>query len=474
MPEQIQRLEAEAHTRLELLNSQQQFNFGHSERERSALDLLQTGTIQSVGPELILGAIFDAIGFNAIPDKLFKEIVLARLVYPTSKLKTTEYVLQHCGREIGVDRIYRFLDRLNSLYEEQVETIAYNYSRRTLGELLVVFYDMTTLYFEAEDEDDLRRIGFSKDGKFQHPQIMIGLLVGRDGYPVSYDIFEGNTWEGTTLLPVMKRAQQRFELAKPIVVADSGLLSKENITLLINEGYEFIIGARIKNESSTLQERILQAAAPLKDQESILIEKPDGTRLIIDYSEKRARKDARNRDKGIARLTAQLRTGRLTKNSLNKRGYNKFLTIEGDVLVALDQKKIDRDKSWDGLKGYLTNSSRPTNEIIASYRQLWKIERAFRISKTDLRIRPIYHRKKERIEAHVCIAFVAYTIYKELERLLLQRNIPLSPRKALDLMKTIYQVNLHLPDSQRVCTQFVGISDQQRALLEMAVSLKNS
>jgi transposase len=331
---------------------------------------------------------------------------------------------------------------------------------------------MTTLYFEAEDEDDLRRIGFSKDGKFQHPQVMLGLLVGRDGYPISYDIFEGNTSEGRTLLPVIKRAQQRFDLAKPIVVADSGLLSKENVNLLIAEGYEFILGARIKNESRAIQEQIFKAAATLKDKESTVIEKSDGTRLVIDYSEKRAKKDASNRDKGISRLNAQISAGRLTKSSLNQRGYNKFLTIKGELLVGLDQQKIEQDKAWDGLKGYLTNSSRPTSEILASYRQLWKIERAFRISKTDLRIRPIYHRKKERIQAHICVAFVAYTIYKELERLLFQRSIPLSPRKALDLMKTIYQVTLHLPDSQRVHSQFVGISDLQRTLLELAVSLR--
>lgn len=471
-PKQIERLEAEAHTRLEALRPQLELNFGQTERERSALDLLHSGTIQSVGPELILGAIFDKIGFNTIPDDLFKEIVLARLVYPVSKLKTAEYVFQHCGRELDVHRIYRFLDRLNSRYQEQVETIAYNYSRSIVGELLVVFYDMTTLYFEAEDEDDLRRIGFSKDGKFQHPQVMLGLLVGRDGYPISYDIFEGNTSEGRTLLPVIKRAQQRFDLAKPIVVADSGLLSKENVNLLIAEGYEFILGARIKNESRAIQEQIFKAAATLKDKESTVIEKSDGTRLVIDYSEKRAKKDASNRDKGISRLNAQISAGRLTKSSLNQRGYNKFLTIKGELLVGLDQQKIEQDKAWDGLKGYLTNSSRPTSEILASYRQLWKIERAFRISKTDLRIRPIYHRKKERIQAHICVAFVAYTIYKELERLLFQRSIPLSPRKALDLMKTIYQVTLHLPDSQRVHSQFVGISDLQRTLLELAVSLR--
>jgi len=136
-------------------------------------------------------------------------------------------------------------------------------------------------------------------------------------------------------------------------VADSGLLSKENTKLLIAYGYEFILGARIKNESRAVQEQIFRVAATLKDKESTVIEKSDGNRLVIDYSEKRAKKDASNRDKGISRLNAQISTGRLTKSSLNKRGYNKFLTMKGELLVDLDPQKIEQDKAWDGLKRIL-------------------------------------------------------------------------------------------------------------------------
>jgi transposase len=383
------RLEAEAHASLRSLIPQQRLEFDISSREQAAIELLKTGTVKAVGPDLILGKIFDGIGFNKLPEPLFKEIVLARLVYPASKLRTTEYLLQHQGKDIGVDCIYRFLDRLESKYKKQAEEISYTYSKQTLGMLTVVFYDMTTLYFEAESEDDLRKVGFSKDGKFQHPQIMLGLLVGQDGYPLAYDIFEGNTFEGTTLLPILEKAQKRFNLLKPTVVADSALLSKGNIKLLTENGYKFIIGARIKNEACAVREQILKTASALKDNESFVIEKSDGTRLIVDYSEKRAKKDAHNREKGLDRLNKQIGSGKLTKGSLNSRGYNKFLTLEGDVTVTLNQSKVQQDAYWDGLKGYVTNSSHSPKEVIASYRQLWKIEKAFRISKTDLRIRRI-------------------------------------------------------------------------------------
>lgn len=465
--EGIRRLEAQAHSEMGALISQLQLNFGGSERELTALKLLDTGSVRAVGPELVLGNVFDRIGFNEIGDELFKDIVIARLVYPVSKLKTTEYLLQHRGKEVDVSRIYRFLDRLKSKYQERVEQIAYDYSKEILGEFVVVFYDMTTLYFEAEDEDDLRRIGFSKDGKFQHPQIMLGLLVGQDGYPVSYNIFEGNTFEGKTLLPMLQQAQKRFKLTKPIVVADSALLSRSNVEQLIKEGYDFVLGARIKNESTVVQEQILQATSAIKDHEWVVIEKPDGLQLIVDYSAKRAKKDSSNRDKGIARLKAKIGSGKLTKKSLNNRGYNRFLTMNGEINVLIDEQKIEQDKQWDGLKGYLTNSKKHPGCIIANYRQLWKIERAFRISKTDLRVRPIYHRKRTRIEAHVCVAFVAYTIYKELERLLIHRKIALSPAKAIELMKTIYQITIHLPDSKRIHTQFLNLTPQQKEILSL-------
>jgi len=166
--------------------------------------------IKVVGPELLLGKIFDSIGFSDIEDKLFRHIVLSRLVQPLSKLKTVDYLRRHQGIKLSVQSVYDSLDRLDERYKEQVEQIAFEHSKKILKTISVVFYDMTTLYFEAEDEDDLRKIGFSKDGKFQKPQIMLGLLVGEYGYPIGYEIFKGNTFEGHTLIPLIKSFQTRF------------------------------------------------------------------------------------------------------------------------------------------------------------------------------------------------------------------------------------------------------------------------
>ena len=426
-------------------------------------------SVENIGPELILGKIFEGIGLGKINEALFRHIVLARLTYPVSKLKTAEYLFQHRGISIDVSSIYRFLDRFYAQHKEKVEKIIYEYSKKILGNIQVVFYDMTTLYFEAEDEDDLRKIGFSKDGKFQCPQIMIGLLVGENGYPIGYEVFEGNTFEGKTILPVIRGIEKKYNLPKPIVVADSGLLSKSNINELEKDGYSFILGARIKNETEAMKRKILKKTKYLEEGKTARITKLDATRLIIGFSMKRARKDAYNREKGIQKLREKISGGHLTKAHINNRGYNKFLIVEGRTIsVSLDAAKIEADAEWDGLKGYVTNiSSLTDNEIIERYQHLWKIEKAFRISKTDLRIRPIFHRKEERIKAHLCIAFAAYAVYKELERLLDINKIGISPAKAIELSKTIFQITFLLPDSEKPISIFNKLSDLQKNLLNL-------
>jgi transposase len=436
------------------------------------VDTLANAHIRVIGPELILGSLFDRIGFNIFPDNLFRHLVISRLAYPGSKLKTIDYLQRYKSIFVSSDRIYRFLDELQSEYKERVEKISFEHTKKILnGHITVIFYDMTTLYFEAEDEDDLRKIGFSKDGKFQQPQIMIGLLVGENGYPIGYDIFEGNIFEGHTFLPILEAIGKKYDFPKPIVVADAGLLSNDNIEKLKANGYTFIIGARVKNESETTKNEILEQASSLKDGTGIKIEKLGGAKLIVTYSLKRARKDKYNREKGLKKLRQQIRSGKLTKQHINNRGYNKFLTISGKVKIAIDEKKIKADERWDGLKGYITNTKLSVDSVVKNYTQLWQVEKAFRISKTDLKVRPIYHRLKRRIEAHICIAFTAYAIYKELERLLNNHRAGFSATRAIELTQNMYEMAYQLPNSQKQKTKYLKMDDEQRILFDI---IKNS
>ena len=177
----------------------------------------------------------------------------------------------------------------------------------------------------------------------------------------------------------------------------------------------------------------------------------------------------KNREKGLKRLEKKLRAGKLTKDHINNRGYNKYLKLSGEVNITIDYERYEADSVWDGLKGYVTNTHLPREEVIGQYSQLWQIEKAFRISKTDLRIRPIFHRLKNRIEAHICICFAAYAIYKELERLLKENQIGISPEKALDEIKEIRQLRYVLPKSQRVKTKLLQPNQMQSRLIEMKI-----
>ncbi len=431
---------------------------------RHFLGKLSNEQIRVIGPELIFGTLFDRLGFSAVPEELFRHIVIARLAHPVSKLKTVDYLYRYQGIAVEISSIYRFLDKLKDSYKDSVERLAYEYSQSVLGQISVVFYDMTTLYFEAEDEDDLRKIGFSKDGKFQHPQIMLGLLVGEKGYPIGYDIFEGNVFEGHTLLPTLEKIRQKYGLGRPVVVADAGLLSRDNIKLLVAEGYSFIIGARIKNESDVNKGEILKQAKGIKDQDGFDLQRIDGNRLIVTYSEQRRKKDAYSRDRGLARLRQRIKSGVLSKGHINNRGYNKFLALKGSIEVSIDETKVKHDVLWDGLKGYITNTDLSIDKVVENYRQLWQIEKAFRISKTDLRIRPVYHYRRKRIEAHICIAFVAYTIYKELERLLEKGNVGFSPKRAAELTHTMYALDHQPTDGSKLERIILRMDPEQQQL----------
>lgn len=436
------------------------------DREQAAKFIGSIKEINVIGTELLLGKVFKEIGFDKVREPLFKHLVYSRICFPVSKLKTSDYLLKYHSIEIDVDKIYRYLDKINKKYKEQVQQISYDHTVKILNrDISIIFYDVTTLYFEIDDEDNLRKTGFSKEGKHQNPQIVLGLLVSVEGYPLAYEIFEGNMFEGHTMLPVIDAFKAKYNIEKLVIIADSGLLSNDNIEQLKNKGYEFILGARIKSESRAIKNRILKLK--LKNGESRVIEKDKQTRIIISYSETRAKKDKANREKGLKKLEKMIKSGKLTKSNINKRGYNKYLILEGETKISIDKLAFEEDSRWDGLKGYITNTQLNKDDIIDNYRHLWRIEKAFRISKTDLKIRPIYHRLRRRIEAHICISFMAYKVYKELERLLKMNKSDLSPEKAIDIAKTIYSIKIITPLNKENVIETVYLNQEQLYLKEM-------
>ncbi|MDZ7742733.1 MAG: IS1634 family transposase [Bacteroidota bacterium] len=464
---EIETLEHIARQDIELLTAQTELFYSKEDTLiENLVASISNDDIQTLGPELVFGRIYDSIGFDAIKEEMFRHLVIARLAYPLSKLKTVDYLYRYQRVLLDSDAIYRFLDKLSSKLKPQIEQIAFKNTMKVLrGKVNIVFYDMTTLYFEASDEDDLRKTGFSKDGKHQNPQVFIGLLVGLNGYPIGYDIFKGNTFEGHTLIPFIEKMAKKFNLGKPVVVADAGLLSKSNIEALENKGYEYILGARLKNETDQLKLQILESK--FEDATIQSFKRKDKSRLIVHYASSRAKKDEYNRKRGLRRLEKRIKAGRLTKSSINNRGYNKYLKLSGEVSIEIDYDKFEKDDQWDGLKGYISNTKMTNQQVLDNYKHLWQIEKAFRMSKTDLRIRPVYHRLQNRIEAHICIVFTAYSIYKELERALYEANSTLSLKKAAEITHRIYQITYTLPSAKQRKSRLLKMDKSQAELVRI-------
>lgn len=417
------------------------------------------------GVQLILNNVFKLTGFDQIEDTIFRQLVIARLSQPMSKSSTVEYLKSHFDEDTQLHQIYRYLDKLYNTQQEKIQQISVEHTMRILGgKIGLLFYDVTTLYFEADYGDELRENGFSKDGKHSQPQVVLGLLVSKDGYPLSYSIFNGSQYEGRTMIPVVDDFVQRFNLDDFIVVADSGLMNQRNIALLESGNYKYIIGARIKNESNDIKAWVLS----LNKQDGEFYEIQKGpARLIVGCSTNRAKKDKYNREKGIKRLEKAYRSGNITKENINKRGYNKFLDISDNVKISINREKIEQDEKWDGLKGYLTNTKLPAREVYEQYSGLWSIERAFRITKGTLEMRPMFHFTPKRIEAHVCICFVAYKVYKELERIMKISRIKMSADKVLGIAKTITTIKINLPKSGNTMTKTMLLTQKHKSIAHL-------
>ena len=317
--EWIRQCELEMHPELDLYGEERRAC--ESEIEMTELVVSNIDNILINGAELILNRVFDRIGFNQIDDNVFRKLVQSRLSFPASKAATVEYLKNYYDEDLDLSKIYRYLDKLNDRHKHLVQDISVRHTMQILGgHIGVMFYDVTTLYFETDRQDDLRKTGFSKEGRHSNPQIILGLLVSLDGYPLAYCVHEGNKYEGHTMLPVIREFAGKYQPDDFIVVADSGLMNNQNICDLEADGCKYIIGSRIRNESEEVKRQILS----FDKEEGMMheIDKGNGSRLLIGYSDRRAGKDAHNREKGIRRLEKAYKAGHLSKENINRRGYN--------------------------------------------------------------------------------------------------------------------------------------------------------
>jgi len=342
--------------------------------------------------------------------KILNDLVIARIAAPSSKLESFEFISDYFGINHGRRDFYRTLTELPSLKNE-VETRAIAVAKKNFDfNFSFVFYDLTTLYFESFETDELRKIGFSKDNKASNPQIMIGLLVNDLGFPISYQLFAGNKFEGHTLMPSINSLRKKYKIKQMTVVADSAMISDKNVEFLKAENLHYIVAARTANLSIQTIEEIAKQLNQ-KDEFTIRIPTANKGDLILSFSDKRYRKEKCEMEKQLAKAEFILKTPSAAE--IIKR--TKFL--KGKKLgYELNQDLINKTTLLLGIKGYYSNCSNLTNEeIIKHYKNLWQVEKSFRISKSDLKTRPIFHNKQQAIEAHILICFMALALAKYIE-----------------------------------------------------------
>jgi transposase len=339
------------------------------------------------------------------------------------------------GISLPLDKIYRMMDRLDDKAIQRLKEITYHNTLNLLGgKISVIFYDATTLYFESFEPDELKKCGFSKDNKPNQPQVLFALMVTEEGLPLDYEVFAGNIYEGKTLIPALEKIRQKYNIEEVVLVADSAMLSEDNILKLDSlkdRAISYLVGARLKSQPQALKKKILdpQNYQELEPGYLIACFNYKGKKLVVSYSSTRAQKDEQDRIKALEKLEAKLKKSQNPKAHLSNQGYRKYLKLEGKSKVSLDEAKIACDKAWDGLGGVLTNSDLAPEEILTKYRDLFTVEDAFRLTKHELKIRPIFHWKPRRIRAHIALCFSAYALVKHMEHRVRLQYKKLSPEK---------------------------------------------
>jgi len=356
----------------------------------------------------LLSRIYHKLGLGSYPDTLIEDLIIARMYRAVSKREIQEVLSESFNKNWALITIYRHLkEGIAKGLKDSFQKALIAFAKEGLRDSLrLVFYDVTTLYFESNLKTELKDFGFSKDHRSQDTQIMIGLVVNNQGFPLYFDVFSGKTFEGHTFIPVIKNILKLLGNTNLIVVADAAMTSQINIKKLTDENIGFVVGARIANLPARLIDSI---SAGLNHQDGkIITDTYRNQRLICQYSAKRALKDKSDRLKQIARAeSAIVAPSRITNRF-------RFVKLKGQK-AFLNHDLLAKSEKLEGIKGYLTNTKLPEQIIIDRYHDLWRIENSFRITKSDLEARPVFHHLNETIKAHLVIVFAGLAISKYLE-----------------------------------------------------------
>jgi transposase len=378
------------------------------------------------GVHEVAGYVYDQMNFNQILSKkrdseILKDMVLARMVAPNSKRGLAHFLREQFDIEHDLDATYRMMDKLHKQIP-RIKELCFNNTLALIPnkEINLVFFDVTTLYFESTEVDDLRAFGYSKDHRFNTTQLVLALATNEDGLPLGYELFSGNTAEVKTLLAAIKSWESFIKVHDICFVADRAMFSKANLEALDASGYNYIVAAKLKSLKNCQKEEILnsdnyQPTIMGGDFAWIAEFEHEGKRLITSYKSKRAMNDQKERQNILAKIQKTIGQKGSTKKLISNSGVKKY-TSSDDSSTYLDEDKIAQDVLWDGLHGVITSDKNINpNEAIAKYARLWVIEQAFRINKHNLQMRPIFHWNPHRIEAHIAMCYMSFALLKQIE-----------------------------------------------------------
>lgn len=370
--------------------------------------------------------VYQQMGFDQIltqkrDQKILQDIVTARMVMPKSKRGLVNYLHDQFDIKHDLDAVYRMMDKLHHNIPK-VKELAFDSTLALIPnkEVSLVFFDVTTLYFESIEVDDMRKFGYSKDHRFNTTQLVLALATNEDGLPLAYELFPGNTAEVKSLLAAIRSWESFIKVRDVCFVADRAMFSKANLDALDKSGYRYIVAAKLRGLKASLQEQILAennyAPTVMGNELAWIAEfEHEGKRLITSYKAKRAINDAAERQNILDKISKNIGSEGSTKKLITNNGVKKYTTSE-DSKTRLDGDKIAQDAMWDGLHGVITNDSNiKATEAIAKYARLWVIEQAFRINKHNLQMRPIFHWTTKRIEAHIAICYMSFALLKQIE-----------------------------------------------------------
>lgn len=416
------------------------------------LDLIKEIDRVTEGIHEIGDVIYNKIGFNQInlskkDHNILKDVALARLAEPASKLGCQKNLAEQFGKKYHIDAIYRMMDKLHPNIN-QVKSITFQATKRLFSDKVdLVLFDVTTLYFESTNEDELRKFGYSKDHRFNTTQVVLALATNADGLPIGYELFHGKKAEVTTLIESISNWKNCFAIENVCFVGDRAMFSKKNLQILEENKYKYVVAAKLRKLPATLVEDIMNGENyKLNKIGSNLVWigefEHENARLIVSYKKQRALQDQKERNTIIEKIKKIIGDGGNTKKLINNHGVKKF-TKTKNAYTTLDNDKIALDAMFDGLHGIISNiKDEKATDLICKYSRLWVIEQSFRLNKHLLEMRPIFHFKPERIESHVAICYMVFTILRHLEyRVALTQKI--SPEQIIKILKSV-QSSIHM------------------------------